>query len=206
MIAPDGARKGVLKMRYLGKGSVASFLRVMLNIAWYFLFVIIGLVLIGVLTVAFFGPKLVPHGVGANFNFGAEFISFSFSQVQLQNPQAIFLGFLGWILAMFSVAQAVIYQLRKIFATLRDGSAFTRQNARRVRSIGLIIIGGSVLQSIVNYLVGWVMMNNITIPGVEINATSDLHLGGVFMGLLILVLGEIFRQGASLQEDQNLTI
>ena len=50
------------------------------------------------------------------------------------------------------------------------------------------------------------MMHNLVIQGVELNVKSSFHLSGIFIGLVILVLAEIFRHGAALQEEQNLTV
>ena len=49
-------------------------------------------------------------------------------------------------------------------------------------------------------------MNNISIPGVELNPKLSLNSGTIFIGLVVLVLGEVFNIGFKLQEDQDLTV
>ncbi len=192
-------------MRYMGKGSVSSFLGVALNLAWFTGFVAMGGILLGMLTMGIFGAR-IPHNLGRVFTFDAQFLSFGFSHAEIRDPRLIFLGTTSLVLVSLVVAQAVIHQLRLIFRTLQAQTPFTLENARRIQTIGFILIGGSFLQALAGFLVGLLMMNNIVIPGVELNVKSDFHMNTIFIGLVILVLAEIFRHGAALQEEQNLTV
>ncbi|MGE5549600.1 MAG: DUF2975 domain-containing protein [Bacteroidota bacterium] len=192
-------------MRYLGKGSVSSLLGVLLNIAWYVLFAAMGGILLAMLVLGVLAPRFIPQDL-MSFTVDAQFLSFDFSQVEVKDPQVILFGNMGFALTSLLVVQAIVHQLRKVFATLRAGTPFNLENAKRIRAIGLICIGGSFLQSLVSFLVGYLLMNNVIIKGVEVNAKGGSFMGGIFIGLVILVLAEIFRHGAALQEEQNLTV
>jgi len=191
-------------MRYLGKGSISSFLGSVLDIVWYLWFVVAGGILMAMLTSGFLMPRLM----GKPFRIDAEFLRLTFTQVEFRNQRLIYLGFLGLALISLLIAQAIIYQLRRIFRTLRTGTGnpFTKENASRIRAIGLITIGGTFLRFLAGFILGLLMRVNIMIQGVELSYRSSLHLSSIFMGLVILILAEVFWYGASLQEDQNLTV
>ena len=193
-------------MRYLDKGSVSSFLGVALNLAWSLCFVAMGGILLAMPFVSAISSRLLTHGPRGTLTFDAQFLSFGFTRAEVRNPQAIVLGILGLTLVTLVVAQAIIHQLRRIFRALQVESAFTVETAKRIRAIGLIFIGGSLLQSLAAFLVGLMMMNNLVIQGVELNVKSNFHLSDIFIGLVILVLAEIFRHGAALQKEQDLTV
>ncbi|MGE5551284.1 MAG: DUF2975 domain-containing protein [Bacteroidota bacterium] len=193
-------------MRYLGKSSAAFVLGVLLDVAWGMAFFGMGVILLCLLALGFFSPQIFPHSLLRSFAFDTQFIKFSFSRVDFQSIEAILFGFLGFILLALVVFQAVIYQMRRIFATLKRGTPFTMENARRIRIIGLVIIGGSLLQSLATSGVGYLMMQNIIIEGVELHAKLGAGASSILIGLVILILAEIFRYGASLQEDQDLTV
>jgi hypothetical protein len=49
-------------------------------------------------------------------------------------------------------------------------------------------------------------MNYISVPGIRIDAVLGLNVTMLFIGLVILVLAEVFRVGVQLREEQDLTI
>jgi len=101
----------------------------------------------------------------------------------------------------------IIYQLRKIFATLVDETPFTIENSRRITIIGLAIIAATILKAVLTALIGLYFASLINLPGLGINANIRLEdFGGVLIGIIILVLAEVFRHGARLQEEQDLTV
>lgn len=107
---------------------------------------------------------------------------------------------------MIGLGMAIIYQLRKIFATLVDGNPFLLANAKRMRTIGVLIFGGVLLQLIAGISIGWLIMEKVIVTGVAFSAKGELNMGGIFFGLVMLILAEIFRQGALLKEEQDLTV
>lgn len=199
-------QEGDQEMRYLGKGSVASVLGVSLHIAWYLCLVALVGILVAVLVMGIVAPHAFFSDAKSTFTLDTQFLSLEVPVTAIKDPQAIVFGLLGLGFVMTGFALAVIHQLRRVFASLRGGTPFTIDNAKRVRAIGRLIIIGTVANAAVCTWVGRLMLANVVSPGVELNAKVGLNLGGVFVGLVILVLGEIFRRGAELQADQDLTV
>jgi hypothetical protein len=49
-------------------------------------------------------------------------------------------------------------------------------------------------------------MTNFSAQGLRFVAAPDLDLVAIVLGLIILVIAEVFRTGTRLREDQSLTI
>jgi predicted membrane channel-forming protein YqfA (hemolysin III family) len=106
---------------------------------------------------------------------------------------------------------AVILQLRGVCANLSSGAPFQRDNIRRLRTMGWAILGTVGVELLIDamalvYLHARVTVGGgpVVVPGVI--AWVDFPLGSAIAGFAVLVLAEIFRAGASLQDDQALTI
>lgn len=190
-------------MELIGKRSVSSFLRIALTVIWS-----LGIV-IGVMMVMFIMYLIIKPSYGMqlpDFSLDTDFIQVKFSTAVIKNPRELFLVFMPFCMIMLSFGMTIVYQLRKIFATLVTGNPFLLENAKRIRNIGLIIFGGVILEFIVGLVLGIMIMENVIIEGVIFSAKGKLDAAGIFIGLVMLVLAEIFRQGALLKEEQELTI
>jgi Protein of unknown function (DUF2975) len=98
--------------------------------------------------------------------------------------------------------------LRKIVRTARGGKPFTFDNVRRIRLIGIFIMLYCPLLSVVYYLVSLSYLEYLYIPGVEISAGFDFGASiiSLLLGLLVLVLAQVFDMGVRLQTDNDLTV
>ncbi|TCL76250.1 DUF2975 family protein [Hydrogenispora ethanolica] len=191
-------------MKYLGKHSIAWYLRLALNIAWY---AGIALTILAVLFTGLligFGP---PPGLRSpQFTLETELLQVVFPAAAVQEPKVMIIAFMAFGLIMLCLGLGILQQVRRIFATLAAGSPFGLENARRISRIGLLIFAGAGVQFLSGLVLGWLVMENVTVPGVVFHGKGNLNIGGIFMGLVLLVLAEIFRQGALLQAEQDLTI
>lgn len=115
-------------------------------------------------------------------------------------------GFFALAFVKSGFALAVIYQMKRIFRTLRIGQIFKDKNARRVRAIGLLTLGGSIANTLFSYFIGSLIAGDFNIAGVTIGPSFHLNSEGLFTGLVLIVLAEIFRHGTALQAEQDLTV
>ncbi len=189
-------------VKYLGKKSASSVLRVVLDLLWY-------LGLAGAVVIALFlGQTLLG---GRQFGPGS---------LQIEMPGLIF-RFTGgipqvWhtnlsvqfmlILLLMLIGLLVLYQLRKIFATLAVGTPFTGKNVSRIRIIGIAVIAGALLQSVIHILNGIYLSGVLHMPGLEPAVNMKVDLTGILVGAVVIILAEVFRYGACLQEEQDLTV
>ncbi|BCV24402.1 DUF2975 domain-containing protein [Gelria sp. Kuro-4] len=190
-------------MRYLGRRSVSSVLSSILTVVWYFSWVAAVVLVIGQL----YGVVRDGSVLGQlKLQINTPGLTISFAELAHPVPRGILLFSAGALLPLFAVYLIIIYQLRKILATLVAETPFTAANATHIWWIGITVIVGSVVKSIVVTAFGFFFAQNIPVPGVDFGARLSLDFTPIFLGLVILVLAEIFRQGAALQEEQDLTV
>lgn len=177
-------------VRTLGPGSVASVLKVALDVAYGVMILVTGLLLL-LWVASIFIPL---DNLNVTVSDGADG-----REMPLSRPLLLF-G-LGALTAYFGGFLLILRYLRKIFRTLTLGDPFQPDNVRRLRQIGLIlaVVTGGV----------WIVQGLVAArlaPGVmEPQGISDL-LTPVFSGLVVFVLAEVFREGARLRRESELTI
>jgi hypothetical protein len=98
--------------------------------------------------------------------------------------------------------------MRKIFASLAEGSTFTEENAKRIRKIGYVFIGFHLVSPVLQYFGSKIMLQDIAFntPGIHLYPGFEFGIGGVFAGFAIIVLSGVLREAASMQQEQSLTI
>lgn len=177
------------------------------NITWYIMIGAMAVVLFATFVAAFVPPRFMQEFTTDVFNLQTSFITLGFDQMTVQNPRTIALGFLGFALVMICFAAAIVRQLRGICANLRAGVPFAPDNAGRIRAMGLLVIISTIVKSMLFTVIGMLLKDYVLVKGVELKARlGSLDLTGILLGLLILVLAEVFRYGAELQEERNLTV
>lgn len=189
-------------VQYLGKKSVSSILKTVLDLAWY-------LGLAGTAVVALFlgytlisGPRLSPGSLqigmpGLIFRFTGGIPRVWHTNLSIQFMLVLLLMFIGLL---------VVYHLRKIFATLAVGTPFTGENVSRIRIIGIALIAGALLKNVIQIMNGIYLSRILSMPGVETAVNTRVDLTGILMGAVVIILAEVFRYGAYLQEEQDLTV
>ena len=114
-----------------------------------------------------------------------------------------------YFLLLLMVLAVVIVELqlfRRILDTVIRGEPFARVNVGRIRWIGLIVIGWSVLAPVAKYLWASWVLRLVETHGGRLRPPVDLDPETLWVGFGILVLAEVFRQGTLLEEERSLTI
>lgn len=131
------------------------------------------------------------------------------SKLQIKTPSQ----FAWYMAAAISEGLLVIFlyglaQTRALFASLVGGKALTLENAGRIRTIGLVLIGWNVVAPLLQYFGGRAMLADIAlnVPGIEFYPSTELDVGVLFLGLAIVVLSGVMREAADLHQEQSLTI
>ena len=218
-------------MRVLGRASVASFLSVLVNVAWGL--VALALVLTAVMLVlapVVEGPVEVSAGwigVGTKMTIPVSFSvdarthrvtapSLGVEDAQLQDVRgllafpvrrgAYLYGNMVLLAIMFALALWVLGNLRAVFRTLRDGRPFVRANATRIRTIAWLFIIGELARAAMVFFQNYYAMTHFSADGLRFDAPLDLNFTAIIDGLIILVIAEVFRAGTRLDEEQSLTV
>ncbi len=176
-------------MRALGPGSVSSFLKVILDVFYYVLWVtgvVIALAILALLLVSF-DPQILPGHIYADLPIMGHATGAA--------AAALLTGFELYLIGLIVIVQ----RLRLLFSTMTAGDPFHPDNVRRLRVIALVL----ALLEIDRYLFGAFERFALHEP---LHAASNVSLTGWFAVLVIVVLSEVFREGARLRRDAELTI
>lgn len=113
-------------------------------------------------------------------------------------PQGVF--FLLYMLVFY-----IVHQLRGVVLSLPK-SPFTLDNARRLTRIGWVLLAIQLVFPLTGLVQGWWVSTNVESAGIDLTVRPTIDLTGIFCAALLLVLAQIFRRGAQLEDEQALTV
>jgi len=176
-------------MRALGPGSVSSLLKIVLDVVYGLMLFAVGVVVVAAIAALLFkiDPALVKQ-MSIN-GLPAERLT--------QGPViALLLTVVGLYVGGVTV---VIHRLRQIFTTLTAGDPFHPDNVMRLRLIGLMLVALELTGYAISAGQVWLF------PGSSKEETV-FSLSSWFSILVVFVLAEVFREGARLRREAELTI
>jgi hypothetical protein len=94
----------------------------------------------------------------------------------------------------------IVERLRRVFATLTAGDPFHPDNVRRLRVVGLVLAALEIGNYIFAGLAKWLA------PDITSFSERSFSLSAWFPVLVVFVLAEVFREGARLRREAELTI
>lgn len=189
-------------MKALGRGSIAAVLKVILDIAWVVLWVVGGLVALGLLAyLALLGGRAL--GV---FTLSGEWLHVQFaSSGEGSMPELLAAsGFLG-ALVFIAGAMVIVDRLKRLFASFVSDRPFSRENADHLRVIWLAMLALELLRYALGLAV-WLITAASGVESKRMTVHFELRLEVWFSIFTLMVLAEVFRAGARLREEQDLTI
>jgi Protein of unknown function (DUF2975) len=182
----------LMRISAIGRGSISSFLKVAVDIAWVLACAALGFIWI-VTAVAVF--SMITGGHMAMF-----------AHIDISRPGGIVRWTLQWSIACIG-AMIVCAYLRGVFETLINGDPFVPDNARRLRAIAVVLAVLEVVRMTISLIVQIVLgaFGVATTDGAAPIAVS-LNLSVWFSVLTLVVLAQVFSEGAALREEQKMTI
>ena len=169
-------------MRALGPGSVSSLLKTALDVVFVVLWATLGLFLVGALLAV-----LLPSDLDIWRDLPA----------RLRGP-ILAAGLLGLALYV-GVVLLIVENVRRVFLTLTAGDPFDPGNVRRLRTIGVGLAALELISYVINFF-GWMFRDLFRWEHSTFNPTAW------FAVLVVFVLAEVFREGARLRAEADLTI
>lgn len=206
-------------MKTSGKRSIASFVKLVLETAWWAVAIGLGLLVI-LLACSFFIevrgnnltmslPVAVQMDIPIHGASGETDVQFEKLRGNLRFPVrkgVFFSASVAVVVLMFGYLLWMVTQLRYVFRSLSRRLPFVAENARRIRWVGLAVIFGELGRAALVYFWSYYTSLHFTVRGLRFAASADMNPITIVSGLAILVIAEVFQQGARLQEDQALTI
>jgi hypothetical protein len=179
-------------MKLLGKRSLSSLFKILLNIGFY------GIILAFVLLMVTMFVASRSDSVNSSRNFRTSFeIDPGLYEIESSAGHEI----QSELEKASGSAAIVLHRLRAIFGRLIERRPFAAENARDLRFIGLAIIAGEIIFSITAYWSTRLVLDQFTSSGVNLYSEFDIRVPLVLTGLSLLVVAEIFREGAQMKAD-----
>jgi Protein of unknown function (DUF2975) len=174
-------------MRALGPGSVSSFLKIILDVVFAALWIGLGGVGLAVLAALLFSfnPDLFPAAMSSD------------AAVVTSKGPLFALALLAYDIFIGGVL-VIVDALRRIFMTLTAGDPFHPRNVQRLRLIGVMLGALEVWR----YVIWWL---GPMLPSMK-REDADFNLTAWFSVFVVFVLAEVFREGARLRREAELTI
>ena len=174
-------------MRLIGKRSAASALR------WVLGAVNVG-VLIGILVTTVVAVLLlVSPDARAGFEDGLADSSRPGGIDFVLRP-ALFLS----IAVALGFVWLIINRLRRIFLAVNRGDAFEHANVKRLQMVGIGLIGMELTSTVSNVLAP--MIDGSEGAGLSVDFQMWMAI------LVVFILAEVFRQGAQMRDDAQMTV
>jgi len=176
-------------MRMIGKRSLSSMLAMGLHVIRLILWLILGGVFIALLVIPLL-PLLLEFVAGFE---GTP------STVEADIEADVEAGDYFKLIYIFLTSGIVLYvvnRLLEVLKTLRFGSPFVMENADRFREVGYALLLGEGLKiifAIWSFIIG-------------VEADIEISLMGWVAVIVVFVLSEVFREGARMKEEQDLTV
>ncbi len=121
-------------------------------------------------------------------------------QVQIITAQILFS-----ITVYGAVFGAVMFYLSNVLKTVENRMPFARENARRIASMGLVFLAGSLFTGMIQAGTANAIIQTLRLTEM-MSVNYSLNSSMLITGLLLFVLSGIFRYGAYLQEEYDATL
>lgn len=102
------------------------------------------------------------------------------------------------------VVTPIFKQLAGLLKAVSQDKPFVPENAKRLNRVGFILIFLSLVISIGRFAVAWRVVSAYKIPNITIAFKFDTIT--FLVGLLVILLGGIFRYGSYLQKEYDSTV
>jgi Protein of unknown function (DUF2975) len=99
---------------------------------------------------------------------------------------------------------AILWLLRGILFSVRQGDPFTQANVRRLRAIGLALLIGTPVAELLMSAFDQALTSSVRAPGSGLS--FSVPGTGVVAGLGVFVLAQVFAHGVRLREDVEGTV
>lgn len=106
---------------------------------------------------------------------------------------------------LLTMILSVVFFIRLIIA-INKSKIFDWKNVRRLRWLGVILILNFICSALPAYISAYELSDVFSIAGYSLNFSNLASKQTLVLGLVALIVGEIFAIGLRMKEEQDLTI
>lgn len=197
-------------MKALGKGSIASLVRTGLSIVWVVLWICAILLGIAALGYGAFLVLTATGAVGPDVLSGDSHLRVNGEDVQFGDIAGMSWPILvpAFLIGAVAVGGSlmIVWRLQKLFDSFSSGEPFRRENAHHLRAIWITMLSIEIARYALLALTGALLAATNTSLGEDGELGVRIDFSTWMSILILIVLAEVFREGARLKEEQELTI
>lgn len=123
--------------------------------------------------------------------------------VQDASPEQVWYS-VGRDVAPAVLVLSILWLLRGLLNSVREGDPFNGSNVRRLRTIGLLLLVGAPIAELVRS--GFEQALSSSTTGTGSGLSFSIPGGGLIAGLGVFVLAQVFAHGVRLREDTEGTV
>lgn len=110
------------------------------------------------------------------------------------------------IVAMPGLFLYFLHLLRQVVWSVEGGNPFVSLNAKRLRIMGALIVLSGVAKTFSEFAISGYLDAILRPEGFSLDGHIGLDFRSLIVGLSVIVLSEVFRIGAAMREEQELTV
>lgn len=133
-------------------------------------------------------------------------IKYNLNEPSLQgtNMKNIYISIMIMVALVLFLIVPILKQLVLILKSVEGDIPFTKENSRRISTVGIIIILSSFLIPAFEIYVARIMIDTFKIQNMTTNYSANINL--ILTGFLLFILSGIFRYGSFLQHEYDETV
>ena len=197
-------------MKALGKGSIASIVQIGLRIAWVVLWICAILLGVAALGYGVFVVATATGAIGGDLLSGDNHLRVNGEDVQFGDIAGMSWPILvpAFLIGAVAVVGAlmIVWRLQRLFDSFSSGEPFRKENAHHLRAIWITMLGIELARYALLGLTGVLLATTNTSLGEDAEFGVRIDFSTWMSILILIVLAEVFREGARLKEEQELTI
>ena len=206
-------------MKAIGSKSLTKILFFIVNVLWWLEWIAFSIVAI-VFVITSFTQKYISINLPISFspvnfksvealnkdllNGSLQVISGNFSFLLYNSFFNTFICLIG-LVAVFSFILLITYQIKLIFSSFIMNDPFNELNIKRMNLIGVLLIGFSFLEFIFNILINLYLKYQFNWNR-GVSLTVGYNITYLLTGVILIIIAGVINLGASLENENKLTI
>ena len=190
------------------KGSFAALVRVALDIVWVALWVIAAVIALATLGYVV-GQVMVHAGWLSQQSFADMVARVTSNPASVNNgelPAAVVVSVALGAGVAIAGSLIIVSRLRGLFKNLASGKAFSAENARHIRVIWITLMVLELSRWAIAAFVAAILAIFGQPQSAEIHVNVQINLMTWGCIAILIAVGEVFREGARMKAEQELTI
>ena len=206
-------------MKAIGSKALTKILFIVVNVIWWLEWITFSIVAL-VFVITSFTQKYITINLPISFS-PVNFRSFdTFNNYLLKGSIQVMNGNFSFLLhnsfsntlicligivTVFSFILLITYQIKLIFASFINNDPFNELNIKRINLIGVLLIGFSFLELIFNILINLYLKSQFDWKE-GISLTAGYNFTYLLTGVILIIIAGVINLGASLENENKLTI